>query len=129
NPSFETGSTTGWTIGTTQVKLGETVINGRRSPTDPTFATNSGGDGDTPQSFSYNSQVATGGAAAGNYSLRLYSNGTTKNGFDVVHGPYAFSNTFQASAGDKLYFDWKAQGGSDAFDAFGYLMNADTGIS
>ena len=129
NPSFETGSATGWTIGTSQVKLGSTVINGKTSPSDPTFATKSGGDGDTPQSFSYNSQVATGGAAAGSYSLRLYSNGTTANGYDVVHGPYAFSNTFQASAGDKLYFDWKAQGGSDAFDAFGYLMNADTGVS
>lgn len=129
NPSFETGSVSGWTIGTTQVKLGSTTINGKTSPVDPTFATNSGGDGDTPASFSYNYQVATGGASTGNYSLRLYSDGTTANGYDVVHGPYAYSNTFNASAGDTLYFDWKAQGGSDAYDAFGYLMNADTGAS
>jgi len=124
NPSFEVGSATGWTVVSSQVKLGTTVINGNTTPSDPTYATNSGGDADTG-SFTYSSQTVSGGASDGTYSLRLYNSGTTANGYDVVHGPAAYSNTFTASANDVLYFDWKAVGGSDAFDAFGYLMKAD----
>ncbi|WP_292040150.1 putative Ig domain-containing protein [Massilia sp. UBA6681] len=135
NPSFESngGSVTGWTIGTEWVNLGTTKIGGFTSPEDPTHAPNSGGDNEKPASASFNSQLAPGGSDAssggGSYSLRLYSSMTTAQGYDVVHGPYAMSNAFQASQGDVLYFDWKAAGGSDAFDAFGYLLNADTGTA
>jgi len=128
NPSFESGSgsVTGWDIGNQWVNLGTTVIAGHVSPEDPTDAPNSGGDNDAPLSSSFNYQIAKEGSDGGN-SLRLYSSIGTTNGYDTVHGPYAVSNQFQAAAGDVLYFDWKAQGGGDAFDAFGYLLNADTG--
>ncbi|MCD2515334.1 DUF4347 domain-containing protein [Massilia sp. G4R7] len=133
NPSFEAngGSVTGWTIGNQWVNLGTTVIGGFVSPEDTTFAPNSGGDNEAPVSASFNSQIAAGGSTAspggGNSSLRLYSDMQTAQGYDTVHGPYAMSNVFEASKGDVLYFDWKAAGGSDAFDAFGYLLNAQTG--
>lgn len=128
NPSFESGngSVTGWEIGTEWVNLGTTVIGGHVSPEDPTNAPNSGGDNEEPDGADFDYEVAAGGSDGG-YSLRLFSNISTKEGFDTVHGPYALSNEFKAAQGDVLYFDWKAAGGSDAFDAFGYLLNADTG--
>ena len=29
--------------------------------------------------------------------------------------------------GDTISFDWRAQGGSDAYDVYAYLLNVDTG--
>jgi VCBS repeat-containing protein len=129
NPSFEdAGGVTGWTIGKQFVNLGVTQINGWTSPNDPTNAPNSGGDNDVPQRASYYSQLSS-DSSDGTTSLRLYSSMTTKYGYDVVHGPYAYSNTFEAAQGDVLYFDWRANAGSDAYDAFGYLLNTDTGAT
>ena len=31
--------------------------------------------------------------------------------------------------GDTISFDWKAQGGSDAYDVYGYLLNTSTGAT
>ncbi|WP_404301581.1 DUF4347 domain-containing protein [Alicycliphilus denitrificans] len=131
NPGFESvtggGAVTGWTIGTERVILGTTVINGKTAPADTTWPANSGNSDADPATMTFSSELSTAEKTEGNASLRLYNNGTTQNGFDVVHGPYAYSNTFAANANDVLFFDWQAKAGSDAYDAFGYLMNADTG--
>jgi len=124
NPSFESG-VTGWTVVTDRVILGTTVINGIVTPTDTTIALNSGGDGD-PATMSYFSELSTTDKTAGDQALRLYNTGSTQNGYGVVHGPYAYSETFDAKAGDVFNFDWRALAGGDAYDAFGYLMNVDT---
>ena len=131
NPGFESvtggGAVTGWTIGTSRVILGTTVINGKTAPADTTWPANSGGSDGDPATMNFYSELSTTEKTEGNASLRLYNNGNTANGYDVVHGPYAYSNTFAANANDVLFFDWQAKAGGDAYDAFGYLMNADTG--
>lgn len=127
NPSFESG-TVGWTIGTERVVLGTTVIAGRTTPTDTSYPSPSAGDNASMSSQSYNYTLATSGSSDGSNSLRLYNDGVG-TGYHVLRGPYAYSSTFTASAGDTLFFDWKAQGGSDAYDAFGYLLNIDTGAT
>lgn len=124
NAGFENG-TSDWTIGTQQVVLGTTLINGIVTPVDTTIAPNSGGDSGVPSSMGYYSELSTSQHTEGTQALRLYNNGTTGAGYDVVHGPYAYSSTFGAVAGDTFTFDWQAAGGSDAFDVFGYLMKAD----
>ncbi len=135
------GGVTGWTIGTEWVNLGETVIAGYKSPEDTTLpdnlrrdgtptGTKSRGDGFEPNAATYKYKIMpddSSGVSGGN-SLRLYSEGiSTQQGYDIVHGPYAVSNVFESSEGDVLYFDWKAAGGGDAYDAFGYLLNTETG--
>jgi VCBS repeat-containing protein len=137
NPGFETGggSVTGWTIGDQQVYLGSTVIGGYTTPLDGSLPSTTSNQ-NTPTSSTFSHEVATpgsdspgGGGTGGNSSLRLFSNMGTAAGFDVVNGPYAMSNSFRSAAGDVLFFDWKAAGGSDAYDAFGYLLNMDNGSS
>jgi Ca2+-binding RTX toxin-like protein len=128
NPSFET-DLSGWTIGQSRVILGTTQINGWTTPTDPTVPASAGDDAGAINSMTYTAVRALDQHTAGDSSLRLYNSGQTAAGFDVVHGPYAVSNTFNAAAGDVFKFDWRAAAGSDAYDAFGYLMNAGTGAS
>jgi Ca2+-binding RTX toxin-like protein len=126
NPSFET-DLSGWTIGQDRVILGQTVLNGWTTPNDPTTPPNAGDDAGGIMSMTYTAVRATDQHTAGNASLRLYNQGTVGAGYDVVHGPYAISNTFAATQGDVFTFDWRAAAGGDAYDAFGYLMNAADG--
>lgn len=125
----------GWEINLQQVKLGQgstlgaTTIGGYPAPIDssptPTNSSNqtSLGDDTAPASASYN-YTLTGNLA------RLTSNMTTANGGDVVHGPYLISkDPVQISAGASISFDWRAQGGSDAYDVYAYLLNVDDGSS
>jgi VCBS repeat-containing protein len=138
-----TGWQSEWTVVEGRVRLGTDPIAGWPSPADTTHpigddgTTVSPGDGGPmtdPLAFSVD--VVTGGANAsdGNRGLRLHSqDDTTESGqansepYGTIHGPYVYSDAFAANAGDILRFDWKAEGGDDAFDAFGYLLNADTG--
>lgn len=125
NPSFENNAS-GWTIVTDRVELGVTMINGKLSPVDTTNPNNATGDTGPVTNWSYSSEFSTAEHTAGGSSLRLYNGGTTQP-HGVVHGPYAYSDTFAATIGDVFLFDWKAAAGSDAYDAFGYLLNVDTG--
>lgn len=127
NPSFEDG-TTGWTIGEERVMLGTTQINGHATPVDTTNPANApNGDAGVVVSMSYMSEFSNTEYTAGSSSLRLHNTGSVQVGYEVVHGPYAYSDTFVASVGDVFLFDWKAAAGQDAYDAFGYLLNVDTG--
>jgi VCBS repeat-containing protein len=87
-----------------------------------------------PLAFSVGVATGAGDASDGTRGLRLHSQDDTaepgqlnSEKFGTVHGPYVYSDAFGANAGDILRFDWKAAGGDDAFDAFGYLLNAETG--
>jgi Ca2+-binding RTX toxin-like protein len=126
NPSFET-DLSGWTIGEDRVILGQTVLNGWTTPNDPTIPPNAGDDAGGVSFMTYTAVRATDQHTAGDASLRLYNQGSTNAGYDVVHGPYAISNTFAATQGEVFKFDWRAAAGGDAYDAFGYLMNAADG--
>lgn len=126
DPSFEE-PTLGWTVGQQMVKLGETIIAGWPSPTDDSHPPLSGGDGDAPTSAYYYSSVVSDDKTDGQYALRLWSSMTTANGYDVVHGPYAYSDVFEAARDDVIYFDWRALAGQDAYDVFAYILNVDNG--
>ena len=131
--SGNVASIDGWDIHLEQVKLGSlgatgpSTVAGFATPSDstpfPTYGVQtSGGDQNAPLSANYNYSVD-------GSSLRLYSNMmTTALGGDVVHGPYVVSKEpVYVAAGSDLSFDWRAQGGSDAFDVYAYALNTDTG--
>lgn len=57
--------------------------------------------------------------------LTLESNGTAPNSgssYGSMFGPEAVSDVFEARAGDTLAFDWSAQGGSDDYEIYGFLI-------
>jgi VCBS repeat-containing protein len=136
-----TGWQTEWTVVEERVILGTDLIAGKPSPADTTHpaggnGTVSPGDGGPmTDALDFNVDVVTGAgnASNGDRGLRLYSQDNPAGGqqnseaYGIIHGPYVYSDAFPAIAGDILRFDWKAAGGTDAFDAFGYLLNADTG--
>ena len=116
NSGFESGSLTGWTTMNQVINLGTTAIAGFTSPNDGTYTASAGNDDAYPTGVgSYSSTIDTSQYSEGTRSLRLLSSGlTTASGFDVVHGPAVYSDAFSATAGDKIYFDWRAFAGSDA---------------
>jgi hypothetical protein len=129
NASFETGDLTGWTADTaTQIDIGTTAIAGITTPSDSSDPPNSGGDSDVPATKgTWTAPVNTVDQNHGSYSLQLKSASmTTTNGYDVVHGPSVYSDIFAGENGQTISFDWRALGGGDAYDVFGYIVNTDT---
>jgi VCBS repeat-containing protein len=137
-----TGWQSEWTVVEDRVILGTDNIAGWPSPVDSTMPPGNDGtispgdDGPMVDPLAFSVDVVTGGnnASNGNRGLRLHSQDDTADPgqlnsepFGIIRGPYVYSDAFAANAGDILRFDWKAEGGDDAFDAFGYLLNADTG--
>jgi flagellin-like hook-associated protein FlgL len=46
----------------------------------------------------------------------------------VLHGPVVSSNAATSlTTGDTISFDWRAQGGTDAFDVYAYIVDTQTG--
>jgi len=134
NGDFEDGaladdSIRGWTITDDIVKLGVDPILGRTTPTDPTKPSSSRGDGFAPTDpGTYSHSLDSTEFTSGSNSLRLTSLGiTTSAPYDIVHGPYLYSDPFAARAGETLTFDWRATGSDDAFDVFGWVQEATTG--
>ena len=121
----------GWDIHLEQVKLGSlgatgpSTVAGYATPSDstpnPTYGARiSRGDQNAPNSASYNYSV-------NGSTLQMYSS-TRVYGGDVLHGPYVVSKEpVYVAAGSDLSFEWRAQGGSDAFDVYAYALNTDTG--
>ena len=126
NPSFESADLTGWTPLNQRIDLGVTPINGIVPTDTSTYPTNTGlrqDDYAPTRPGSYTSTIQT-GASAGSYALQLTSSGmTTAQGCDVVHGPGVYTAPFEAAAGDKIYFDWRAFAGQDNFHVFGYIVD------
>jgi hypothetical protein len=127
NGGFETGDLTNWTSGLTQVDLGTSSIDGVVTPTDTTDPASSGGDSDVPTTLGTLTAAASNtDKTTGTYAAQLKSTGmTTANGFDVVHGPSIFSDSFAATSGQVINFDWRALGGGDAYDVFAYIQKSD----
>jgi len=120
-------SITGWDIVEQVVIFGIDKIAGHPTPSDPvakgtdqSAPSNSGTMEVTPSNAQY---------SQGSQSVRLTSTGiTTQAGYDTVRGPALVSQeSLSMKVGDTMSFDWRAQGGSDAYDVYAYLLNVDTG--
>ncbi len=124
----------GWSVYNQSVRLGVDSIGGFLSPVDttrpPTAASGCTISCDFPGSgFSFTSTIVTDVAsgADGTKSIKLFSQGSSP-GFGIVRGPYIVSNGAVALGnGDQVTFKWKAMGGSDAGDVYGYLLNTANG--
>jgi len=116
-----------WTIGNSQVRLGSTTIAGLATPSDPISITNRRGSVSSDQnvtSLSMTTQLSSTTNSGSGLSLRMYSSGTSQQGCDIVRGPYVYSNSSaDLDVGDNVSFEWQAQGGGDAYDVFGYIIN------
>lgn len=141
NPSFEldadnNGLPDGWTINLERFIAGQVfTIGGTEytSPLDPTYPAPSNGsthpgDDDAITGFSFTSSLQTSQKTDGTTALLLDSGGTSVS-YGVVRGPWLYSSEFAVLGGQELTFDWQAQGGSDAFDVFGFLLNTSTGAT
>ena len=50
------------------------------------------------------------------------------NGYGIVRGPVIYSDSVVSLVeNDNVSFDWKAESGGDAFDAYAYLLNVNNG--
>ncbi len=138
NGSFEedsSGSTTvtGWTIVDEQIVLGETVIAGYTTPTDTVYPSGISTDYDdvTPITTFERTYTITSDSEDEENSTNVLTlstgEGTISLGSGVIRGPAVYSNTVTLNAGDTVSFDWQALAGGDAYDAYGYLLNINTG--
>lgn len=149
NGDFSKG-TEGWTVNKNRVVLGELAskTQGRAGIAAsglgaPYTITGKYGDG---QTYTFQSDVPYGAAGRGagtkfegketfnsgtfkfattGQYLTLESNGNApKSGssYGSMFGPEAISDVFEARAGDTLAFDWSAQGGSDDYEIYGFLI-------
>ncbi|MET0579456.1 MAG: fibronectin type III domain-containing protein, partial [Ilumatobacteraceae bacterium] len=125
NAGFESSDLTGWTAINNRIDLGVTSIAGFVATDTSTYPGNTPNQDNNAPMFpgSYTSTV-TGSASEGSYALELTSSGmTTAQGCDVVHGPGVYTAPFEAAAGDKIYFDWRAYAGADNYHVFGYIVD------
>ncbi|MCP5078044.1 MAG: tandem-95 repeat protein, partial [Psychromonas sp.] len=123
----------GWTTVLSQIRLGIDNIAGQATPLDPTYTPQAVDDTDIatrPGSLVVALSDEILGGSDG-FSARLTSSGiTTANGYDVVRGPAIYSDsTISVETGDTLSFDWRALGGGDAYDVFGYIIDIDNGTT
>jgi hypothetical protein len=131
NPSFEDGLT-GWTPTTTRIDLGVTSLGGYQTVDNSQYIDYGRGcsrynDNATPQAIgTYTVSPISSDKSDGSWSLELKSQGiTTANGGDIVHGPAVASPPFQASPGDRIYFDWRAYAGVDNFHIHAFIQKTD----
>jgi VCBS repeat-containing protein len=124
NGDFSQGLT-GWTSVLTQIDLGVTQIAGWATPEAPTIKyptqTPGGDDNDHVRGFDLPQVLINAGR------LQLQETSMTTTGYGVVHGPAAYSDTFTATAGMVLKFDWTANQVNDDYHVVGYLLNTATG--
>ena len=125
------------------------AIDGRPTPVDTTYPSQNTGrnlfDRGSLRSFTFESYVSSLNSTASNTtddglntlaqpadndrSLQLYSTMWSNSGYEVIRGPYVYSTgSVGLEAGDKVQFDWRALGGGDAYDVFGYIVNVDESI-
>ncbi len=138
NGSFDNGvagssSIQGWTALNQRVRLdGTSAVAGWPTPTDPTTAPR-GGIESASGSGAFNTELSTEASSGAGLSVRLSSSlsGVTNNPSGVggvLHGPVLSSDTsISLNQGDTISFDWKALGGSDAFDVYAYILDIQTG--
>ena len=138
NGNFETGVNgdtviTGWTAVKEQIHLnGTDQIAGQNTAMDTTWPTSNGTihdevtwSSDPSRSVYLEDEYQTGGDLAIRMNTgQIYIN----EGYGVLRGPYVYSNgTVSLQQGDTISFDWKALSGGDAYDAYGYIIDVNTG--
>ncbi|MCF7950357.1 MAG: DUF4347 domain-containing protein [Spirochaetaceae bacterium] len=128
------GSVSAWTVAETQVSLnGEDEIAGHPTPVDSTWPAQNGSIHDEVSwgGGSPNAQVYLDSAYQSGGDLALHMDTGDiyiHQGYGVLRGPYVYSDgTVTLQEGDSVSFDWKALSGGDAYDAYGYLLNVETG--
>jgi flagellin-like hook-associated protein FlgL len=135
NGDFESGSVgdtsaNGWTITNSRVTLdGLSTIGGFPTPSDSTKPASSPGDAVSVTGGPFSSTLVAASGDQGTQSLRMTSSGLqVAQGYGITHGPYVISNQAVAiESGSDVTFDWKAEGGADAYDVYAYLLNVDDG--
>lgn len=138
NGDFSRPFNEGWNAYTSHVNLGSTTItfsNGKTwvipEPGSQYYPSQTPGRDDNdlhPSSTSYGTYDNGIVQISGN-RLRLEETSLTTTGYGVVHGPAAYSDSFAASAGMVLQFDWEANNINDDYHVVAYLMNVDTGAA
>ena len=139
NSTFDNGvagssSFQGWTALNQRVRLdGTSTVAGWPTPTDPTTAPDGGtesasGNGTFTSTLSAQTATNSGLSAVLVSNLSGVTNSPTQGVGGVLHGPVLFSDTsIPLNQGDTISFEWKAQGGSDAFDVYAYILDTQTG--
>lgn len=136
NGDFNSGLT-GWTAENKQVRFGTDTIAGQNTPSDNNWPilpvlppNNQATDQHVPTSQGQKSTTSsTNIPDATGTSVQLRSTAIkTQAGYDIVRGPYIYSDTPVAlQANDAVSFQWKAEGGDDAYDVFAYLVDVNNG--
>lgn len=138
NGSFDTGvagssSIQGWTAINQRVWLdGSSTLAGWPTPIDATTAPG-GGIESASGSGTFTSILSADTVANSGLSVQLTSNlnGVTNNPSGVggvLHGPALYSDSsIFLNQGDTISFEWKASGGSDAFDVYAYILDTQSG--
>jgi len=129
-------SITGWTTVNSRVKLdGTSTLAGWPTPIDSTTTPGGGLEAANLSTGTYTSVISsdnsTLGGSGSSVQLSSVLNGVINTPEDiggVVHGPALVSNSSVIlNVGDTVSFDWKASGGSDAYDVYAYLVDIKTG--
>ena len=142
----------GWDITNSQVRLGINQIGGLNSPYDDSYPVDNNGFLDagnlTSGTFSSSLQNSDTTVDPSNPSISPYITPAHGNalemksenvrtsiygpsrggpGNQIARGPYIVSNnSVYLRSGEQVSFDWRAVGGDDAYDVYGYLVNSDT---
>lgn len=129
----------GWEFYLKQTKLnGRDSVAGKLTPTDPTGTGVSASTDNTtkpttadPWTFKYEftSNFLPPGFSAPKQSVRLYTQSNVISpAYGILRGPYMVSKqAVRINSGSKVKFWYRGDGGEDAYDIFGYLLNVDTG--
>ena len=123
----------GWTSVLDSVRLdGVDQIAGQSTPIDQTYPASNGSIGDDTSGGTFTKSAILSdydGDSAGDLAIRLDTGQASINeGYGVIRGPYVYSDgTVSLQAGDTVSFDWKALGTGDAYDAYGYIVDVNTG--
>lgn len=132
------GSISGWTAINERVVLGGlSTIGGWPTPLDVNLPIGRGGVVSPGESTSlsagtvFSSTLVDVGTPDGSgLSVELKSSSMTIDGFSTAHGPALISDkAVVLQAGDTVSLDWRAEGGDDNFDVYGYLLNTTTGAT
>lgn len=135
NGDFESATDLeGWSVISERVSLdGTSLIAGKPTPTDTTYHANNAGLKDTDPLDpgravgTMNGGISTTVVKSGSKAVVLESaDFWTTNGYSVFRGPHLSSNSsVTLGTSSSVSFEWRAQGGGDAYDVYAYLIDVD----